>query len=204
MPVLNWRRGLWLFLCLALSACSSPPQLFSLPPGAVILAFGDSLTYGSGAKRHEAYPAVLEALSGYRVVNAGVPGEVTAQGRQRLPQLLDELQPQLLILCHGGNDMIRKLGDAQAEANLRAMITAARQRGTDVVLIAVPRPGMLLSPPEFYAAIAEDMALPIEDEVLSELLASRSLKSDTIHPNAKGYSIMAEAIYSLLQERGAL
>jgi len=90
-----------------LAACSSQPQLPKLTPDAAILAFGDSLTYGSGADRGESYPAVLSRLSGLEVINAGVPGEVTSQGVMRLPDLLDEHLPQLLFLCHGGNDLIQ-------------------------------------------------------------------------------------------------
>jgi len=204
MSFLTQRLLLSQLLCLFLLSCSSQTALPRLTSEAVILAFGDSLTYGSGARAEEAYPAVLERLTGHRVVNAGVPGEVTEDGVKRLPDILDELQPELLILCHGGNDLIRKRGEEQAAANLRSMILEARQRGIAVLLIAVPKPGILLSSPDFYASIAEQMHVPIEAEVLAEVLSSRSLKSDTIHPNSGGYRQLAEAVFRLMQESGAL
>ncbi|ATX79156.1 Lysophospholipase L1 [Mariprofundus aestuarium] len=198
------QRPLLLPLCILLLCCSSQTELPRLTPEAVILAFGDSLTYGSGARAEQAYPAVLKRLTGHKVVNAGVPGEETEDGLKRLPDVLDELQPELLILCHGGNDLIRKRGEEQAAANLRSMIVAARKRGIAVLLIAVPKPGVLFSVPEFYKSISAEMHIPIEQKVLADVLSRRSLKSDAIHPNAEGYRLMAEAVYRQLVEAGAL
>src|SRR4249920_3699601 len=112
--------------------CGDKAKLSRLPGDAVVLAFGDSLTYGTGAAEDESYPAQLERLIGRRVVRAGVPGEVTAQALERLPRALDEHSPRLMLLCIGGNDFLRRLGTAQAEANVRAMVKLARARGVDV------------------------------------------------------------------------
>ena len=91
-----------LLLAIGLGACSdSKPQLPLLSADAVILAFGDSLTFGTGANSEHSYPAELARLTGLTVINAGIPGEVTAQGVRRLPALLDRYKPQLLLLCHG-------------------------------------------------------------------------------------------------------
>ena len=187
-------------LLMLLASCSSQPELPRLPPDAMILAFGDSLTYGSGAKRDESYPAVLSRLTGLEVINAGIPGEVTSEGLARLPDVLDEFQPQLMIICHGGNDMLRQQGMQRAEKNLRSMIQLAQQQGVSVVLMAVPKPGVLLSSADFYEAIAEEMQIPFEGDVVADVLSKRSLKSDLIHPNAKGYDIIAEAIFQLMKE----
>lgn len=92
-----------------LTACSSQPKLSFLANDAVIVAFGNSLTFGTGAEPKENYPAVLEKMIGRRVVNAGVPGEVTGDGLLRLPEVLEREKPALLLLCHGGNDQLRRL-----------------------------------------------------------------------------------------------
>lgn len=169
-----------------------------------MLAFGDSLTYGTGANENESYPAQLEALIGRRVVRAGVPGEVTAQALERLPSALDESSPRLLLLCIGGNDFLRRLGNAQAETNVRAMVKLAKSRGVDVFLIGTPEPALLPSPPGFYAAVAKDFSIPYESGVITEVLKDASLKSDPIHPNARGYRIIAERVAERLRKAGAI
>ena len=193
-----------LLIALLLAACSPSPKLPALPPDGVILAFGDSLTYGTGAGEGQSYPAVLASLSGHEVVNAGIPGEISAKGLARLPALLDEVQPSLLILCHGGNDMLQKLDLGQTEANLRAMINEVKQRNIPVVLIGVPKPGLLLGTAEFYDKVAKEMHVPIEDEALPSILSKGNLKSDYIHPNAAGYRLLAEDVLKLLKKHGAL
>lgn len=129
-----------------LTACSSQPKLSFLANDAVIVAFGNSLTFGTGAEPKENYPAVLEKMIGRRVVNAGVPGEVTGDGLLRLPEVLEREKPALLLLCHGGNDQLRRLNQQQAANNIREIIRLAQRREVAVVLIAVPVRGLSLSP----------------------------------------------------------
>ena len=170
----------------------------------MVLAFGDSLTYGTGASESESYPAQLERRIGRRVVRAGVPGEVTAQALARLPATLDEHAPRLLLLCIGGNDFLRRLGKDQAARNVRAMVELAKKRGVGVVLIATPEPGLLPSPPAFYAEIAKELRVAHEPSVVTEVLKDASLKSDPIHPNARGYLVIAERLAGLLKQSGAI
>lgn len=189
-----------------LAACSSGAKLPPLAGDAVVLAFGDSLTYGTGAEPTESYcyPAVLEKLIGRKVINAGIPGEVTSQGLSRLPEVLQKEKPALMLLCHGGNDLLRRLDQRQAANNIRAMIQLAKARGVSVVLIAVPSPGMSVSPPSIYREIAQEFAIPCEEKIMAAVLAEGSLKSDYIHPNAAGYRRIAEALAALLKKSGAV
>ena len=191
-------------LAALLAGCGKTPQLSPLGNGEVVLAFGDSLTFGTGASPGEAYPAQLQTLIGRKVINAGVPGEITADGLRRLPDVLEEVQPKLLILCHGGNDFLRKLSDTDAAANLRAMIKLAKDKNIGVVLIATPKPGLLLSAPDFYAELAKEFAIPFNDDALKNILRDNELKSDLIHPNAKGYAQISQTIAQLLKKSGAL
>lgn len=187
-----------------LIACSSGDKLPRLASDAVILAFGDSLTFGTGATLTESYPAILESLVGRQVVNSGVPGEVTGEGLSRLSEVLEREKPALLILCHGGNDLLRRLDQKQTANNLRAMIRLARARGIAVVIIAVPSPGIALSPPPLYRETAAEMKIPLEENALTMVLSDGALKSDYIHPNAAGYRRLAESIAALLKKSGAV
>lgn len=191
-------------LAASLAACGKQAKLEPLPPDAVVLAFGDSLTYGSGASEQESYPAQLERLIGRKVVRAGVPGEVTAQALQRLPGALDEHAPRLLLLCIGGNDFLRRLGIPQAEANVRAMVKLATSRGVQVMLIGAPQPGLSVSAPGFYGDVAGEFRLPYDDDVIAEVLKDPALKADPIHPNARGYRVIAERIAGVLKKSGAI
>jgi len=195
---------LWLLLSLLVSACEKAPQISTLAPDAVVLAFGDSLTHGNGAPAGAAYPDVLASLLGRKVLNAGVPGEISAEGLQRLPQLLEQHRPDLVILCHGGNDFLQRLDRDQTAANLTAMVAQIRATGADVVLVGVPEPGLFLEPPDFYRKLAEGAGIPYEDRVVSDLLGDRQFKSDSIHPNAAGYRRMAEALHALIRESHGL
>ncbi|MBW6512955.1 MAG: arylesterase [Desulfuromonadaceae bacterium] len=195
---------LLLVLLLALMPGCDRPRLTPLSTDATILAFGDSLTYGTGAQRNESYPASLAEITGRTVINAGVPGEITASGLQRLPEALAEYQPRLLILCHGGNDFLRRLETEETAANIRAMIALARAQGVEVALVGVPQLGLFIDTAPLYAQLAKEFALPFAEDIISDILTDRELKSDTIHPNAAGYRKIAETLAKLLKKSGAL
>jgi lysophospholipase L1-like esterase len=129
---------------------------------------------------------------------------LTAKGLERLPGLLDKHQPDLLILIHGGNDMLRKKSLQKATDNLRQMIALSRNRGIPVVMMAVPNPTLVLSPADFYEELASEMSVPIEIDAIADILQYPSNKSDAVHPNAKGYRMMAESLQDLLSSTGAL
>jgi lysophospholipase L1-like esterase len=121
-----------------------------------------------------------------------------------LPEVLERERPALLLLCHGGNDLLARQSHASIAANLRTMIRLAQAQGVAVVMLAVPSPDFSLSPPPLYAAVAKECGIPLEGRALAKILGKSALKSDHIHPNAAGYRQLAEAVAVLLKQCGAV
>ncbi|WP_160061358.1 arylesterase [Psychromonas sp. L1A2] len=198
------KKLLCISLMLLLAACSDSERLSPLDNQQPILAFGDSLTYGYGAPKALSYPEQLSQLLNMEVINAGISGEKSKQGLQRLGALLDKYQPQLLLLCHGGNDVLKKQSLDKMKANLGQMIEMAQNRDIQVVLISVPEASLFLPNIKQYQELAEQYNIPLENNIIKEVLKKPSLHSDAVHPNAQGYRLVAEAIYELLEDNGAL
>lgn len=193
-----------LFFIIFVSACDPTEPLKPLASNAVILAFGDSLTYGTGAAKTESYPALLQQQLTMTVINGGVPGEISSEGRSRLPKLLEEVKPDLVILCHGGNDLLRRGNPEQLKRNLHNMIKQITEKGIPILLIAVPEPNIMLTPPSLYQELAEEYKLNVDIQTMPNILSNRALKSDAIHPNAAGYRLLADAIIEKLESSGAI
>ena len=173
----------------------------SLSPQDTILAFGDSLTYGYNAKPTESYPAVLNHLTDYKIINEGVLGDTSADGVKRLDPLLENKNIKLMILFFGGNDIIQGVSMSELKSNLKTMIKSAKQKQIQVLLISVPNLSLFgLSALDLYGEVAKEEDVPLLSGMLAEILEQPSLKSDQIHPNALGYKLMAEKIYEKLKE----
>lgn len=196
---------LGLLLCLFGCARDPAPNLPYLAPDQIILAFGDSLTYGTGAKAEQAYPVVLQEIIRRRVRRVATPGDRTADALAKLPAALDETQPALLILCIGGNDFLRKVPVDITRRNLHALLDHAEQRKVPVLLLGVPRPGLFgLSGAELFEEIATQRDILLDNDSVASILEDKALKADPIHPNAAGYRRLAERIAEALQRAGAL
>ena len=170
-----------------------------LKEGSVILAFGDSLTNGFGAGYESSYPKYIERKIGLKVINAGIDGEFSSEGLSRLPELLEH-KPDLVILCHGGNDILNKLSAKELKENLLAMVTLIKNSGAKVLLVGVPNFSLFsFDTHEIYSEVADESDILLEDEVLTKIELDRSLKSDYVHPNEKGYEMMADTFIEVLK-----
>ena len=209
MPVTIARGVLAAFVILTFAvACSGTKKETALPAGSKVLALGDSLTAPHGVKPGEDWPTLLGQKTGWAVINAGISGNTSAQALDRLPGLLDEHQPQLVLVSLGGNDMLRKLPQEQTVTNLGRMLDLARASGAKTVLLATPKPSLAgavfnnLAPADFYADVAKDKKVPLIKDALPEVLSDTALKSDQLHPNAAGHAQIGEMIYAELKRIG--
>ncbi|MEE9331763.1 MAG: arylesterase [Methylophilaceae bacterium] len=204
-------RLLSIFFCtLLLIACGEAEKLPAIPAGSTVLILGDSLSYGTGADKGEDYPTLLAANTGWNIINAGVPGDTSAQGLVRLPNLLEEYQPKVLILVLGGNDFLRKVPSAQTKENLKTIIQTAKLKNISTLLIAIPDYQPIkaafggLSDHPLYAALAEETQVPLIEETFTSVLSKGTLKADRVHPNAEGYRQVETLLRESLQEIGLL
>ena len=190
------------------AACGRRQQLNALAAGTVVLALGDSITFGTGAAPEASYPAVLAQLTGWQVVNAGVPGDTSAGALARLPELLQQHAPKLVLVSIGGNDLLRRLPVADMRTNIRRICEQARDAGAQVVLVAIPEANAMaaatrsLGDHPFYAELAQEVKVPLYAGGWAEVLSDPALRSDPIHANAKGYDAFARGLWNWLKETG--
>ena len=180
-----------------------------VPPGSTVLALGDSLTFGTGASAETCYPTVLAVLTGWNVVNAGVPGDTSAQALARLPALLAEHQPKLVIVSIGGNDFLRKLPESDTRTHVHAICKQSLAAGAQVLLVAVPRATVAaalgqMTDHALYAEVAKDLKIPLQREAWGEVLAQPDLRADAVHANARGYAQFARSVQGTAAAVGLL
>lgn len=176
-----------------------------------IVFFGDSITAGYGINIEQAFPAIIqqkikELGMPYEVINAGLSGETTAGGLQRIDWVL-RLKPDVLMLELGGNDGLRGLSLDETRANLKAMINKIKAANDRTIIILA---GMQIPPnlgqaytEEFrtlYAEIAEEEGVRLLPFLLENVGGEKELNlSDGIHPNVAGHEIVAETVWSFLK-----
>ena len=180
-----------------------------VPPGSTVLALGDSLTFGTGASAETCYPTVLAVLTGWNVVNAGVPGDTSAQALARLPALLAEHQPKLVIVSIGGNDFLRKLPESDTRTHVHAICKQSLDAGAQVLLVAVPRATVAaalgqMTDHALYAEVSKDLKIPLQREAWGEVLAQPDLRADAVHANARGYAQFARSVQGTAAAVGLL
>jgi len=199
-----------LFLVTLLTGCGEKIRLELLPANTTVLAFGDSVTYGTGAARGEDYPSLLEETTGWTVVNAGIPGDTAREARDRLAPLLAQHQPALVIIELGGNDFLRKYSTESVKESLRDVVRQSLAAGAVTVLVAVPQFSLLratagaLNDSAIYGELAKEEGVLLVADVFSDVLSQEGLRADPIHPNAAGYEQMTRDLVALFTQWGLL
>lgn len=168
--------------------------------GTNIIAFGDSLTAGYGAQPGEDYPSKLSKLIDKPVTNAGVSGDTTDMALARLDADVLAHDPRIVIVGLGGNDFLRSVDITATERNLRSIVRRIHSAGAMVVLLGFRFPSLSLDYEKMYTAVANDEGCLLIPRMLRGIITDPSLKSDEVHPNARGYEIMAERVAGPLRK----
>lgn len=231
MRTAGWRSvltyGCVAIICQPLAACGSAetppastndkvevPKVAAIPANApLVITFGDSLYAGYQLGPKEGLAPQLQAAlteDGVvaRVQSAGVSGDTTAAGRQRLTYVLDnaKAKPALVLLGFGGNDMLRGIGPDQTRANLDAMLAELQKREIPVLLT-----GMMAAPNlgadyagkfnPIYPELASKYEVSFYPFILDNVITDKSLMlGDNIHPNAKGVKVVVEGLAPLVEQ----
>ncbi len=175
-----------------------------------IVAFGDSLTAGFGLLEKESYPYLLQqklAADGFdfEVINAGVSGDTTLGGLERIDWVLEMENIKILILELGANDLMRGVPPAKVKSNLDTIIRKAKAKNVRVLLcgmLAPPSGGTDYS--RDFINLFPDLATEHKLDFLPFLLDGIAMKkelnqADGIHPNAEGERLMTENVYRALK-----
>lgn len=190
------------------AGCGGKAKEAALPAGSRVVALGDSLTAGAGVVSADAWPYLLANRTGWIIINGGVSGDTSGGALQRLPALLEEHKPVLVLVALGGNDMLRRFPEEETVANLGKVFAMVKAHGAKPVLLATPRPSAMgavfqnLSAAEFYRKAAEEQQVPLIEDAIAEVLSDPQLKGDPLHPNVAGHALLAQKIFDALKAIG--
>jgi len=179
---------------------SNAPRAARPTSGQGIVVFGDSLVAGRGASAGQDFVSVLSRRLGTTIVNAGQSGDTTGAALARLERDVLALNPRIVVVLLGGNDYLRRVPTTQTFSNLDSIVDQIRERGAAVVLVGVAV-GLMSDPyREEYEALAERRSAGLVPDILDGIIGHADLMSDTIHPNARGYAIIADRLEPILRD----
>jgi len=166
------------------------------PSGANVIAFGDSLTEGYRVDPGAGWPEQLSAIVGRPILNRGVSGNTTGDALARLERDVLAQEPRVVLVCLGGNDMLRRMPADQQFDNLRTIVRRIQDKGALVVLIGTEGFKILTNVDygDRYEALARETGAVYVPDIMKGVLADRTLMVDQIHPNGRGYAKIARRL----------
>lgn len=204
--------ALVMFMATAQAADQAAAPAAAEKPVVKVLAFGDSLTAGYGLKREEALPVQLQALFDaaglihVQFVQAGVSGDTTASGLNRLEWTIKRQQPQYAILALGGNDMLRAIDPLTTQQNLRRMLDIFKSHNIPVLLAGMRAPASYGAAfaqgyDNMYKSLAKEYGAVYYPFLLEGVAQNPALNlRDGVHPNVDGVQVIARGIYPFVIE----
>ncbi len=168
------------------------------PVGETIVCFGDSLTYGTGAAKGMDYPSQLSRLIGMDVINAGVPGNTTADALNRIQKII-KMNPRIVLITLGGNDLKNGVNKEIAFKNLEQLIHIIQDTGALVIIGGIDVPFRGRGFAKAYKDVSKKTGSVLIQNIFKDIMRKPELMSDSIHPNSLGYAIMAQHFYKALK-----
>lgn len=168
--------------------------------GSRIVAFGDSLVEGRGATPGRDFVSVLSKRIGLPIVNAGRSGDTTGSALTRLNQDVLARNPRIVIVLLGGNDFLRRVPREQTFKNLTTIVERIRGRGAAVVVVGVSDGFFTDSHRQDYEHVARLTSAGLVPDILDGIIGHGDRMADSIHPNDRGYQIIADRIEPLLRD----
>jgi acyl-CoA thioesterase I len=163
--------------------------------GKNIVCFGDSITRGKGVDPSESYPAALAKITSVPVVNAGINGDITPEGLKRLKSDVLDNDPLLVVIEFGGNDYLNKVPLEETIRNIEEMIKIIQAHGAMVAIVDISNVLFMGEYRQEFQRLSNKYRTIFIPRILEDIVSNENLKSDAIHPNAKGYTIIAYRVY---------
>ncbi|MEK6775124.1 MAG: GDSL-type esterase/lipase family protein [Bdellovibrionota bacterium] len=163
-----------------------------------IVAFGDSLTFGQGAKEGAGYPAHLEELSHLEVINLGRNGDTVLDSLSRLNDVIAK-KPDMVIITLGGNDIIQQRPQEETIEALGKLFTKLHGHEILIAYVAIDPPFVRKERLNKIKELCREHGVLFIPNALSNLWLDSQMMSDQIHPNAHGYKIMAESVFEKIK-----
>jgi len=193
-----YKKFLFFLLLSSLFGCGYPIKNLD-SQGTSIICFGDSITSGVGAESGKNYPYFLSQLIGKEVINAGESGDTTYEALKRLKSDVLSYDPYLVIVELGGNDFLRRIPTDVTLKNIEKIITRIQEKGAIVALVDVSWGPVMSGYRKEFKKLAKRKGLIFIPSLMRGILNDPSLKYDWIHPNSKGYKIIAHRIYKAIK-----
>jgi lysophospholipase L1-like esterase len=169
------------------------------PSGKNIISFGDSLTYGTGATADMDYPSQLSRMISRPVINAGVPGDTTASALARLEKDVLSRSPRIVLITLGGNDLKNGVPKEEALQNLNIIIKSIQDQGALVIVGGIDIAFWGAGFREVYKQSSNELGAILIPNIFEGIMGNLKLMSDRIHPNDKGYTIMAQRFHEAVK-----
>ena len=166
--------------------------------GRDIIAFGDSLVFGVGSTQGGGFVRILSEDLNVPILNLGVSGDTTKSALSRVGQI-SKYKPKVVIVLLGGNDFLQKVPEEDVFKNTDQIVATIHQTGAIVLLVGIEGHILTSGHEKLFEELARKRGTAYVPDILDGILGQPELMSDNLHPNDKGYRVMADHIKLVLE-----